>query len=206
MLSRRTIRLRPGTPGLPQTLITHENLIDCGLVKQVLAQAQAQADELLGNTQAASEDLLIKARGEFWQQANRQLECWQQAYSALCQGIESNASQVVNQTLRQLFDEVPQATRIAALLRQLLRAQCPPPSATLRCHPQALEDVRQWLDTQPDTAWRLQTDERLDTRALVLVTPGEDLRIDWATAIGALLIPVADDGTDHPQPATEWLT
>lgn len=37
MLSLRTIELRPGTPGLPQTLITRENLIDCSQIDQLLA-------------------------------------------------------------------------------------------------------------------------------------------------------------------------
>ncbi|MBW3504418.1 MULTISPECIES: type III secretion system stator protein SctL [unclassified Pseudomonas] len=203
MLSRRTIELRPGAPGLPQTLITRENLIDCGQVNQVLEQAKAQAEELLSHAHAASEALLKKAHGEFWQQANAQLSHWQLEHRALCQGIESSASTVVNQALLQLLDEVPQPARIAALLAHLLRAQCPPANATLRCHPQALEPVRQWLGTRPDNHWQLQTDERLDSKALVLVTACEDLRIDWATAIKALLIPAPTDGTDHGQIATE---
>lgn len=107
MLSRRTIELRPGAPGLPQTLITRENLIDCGQVNQVLEQAKAQAEELLSHAHAASEALLKKAHGEFWQQANAQLSHWQLEQRALCQGIESNASTVVNQALLHLFDEVP---------------------------------------------------------------------------------------------------
>ena len=203
MLSRRTIELRPGAPGLPQTLITRENLIDCGQAHQVLAQAKAQADELLSNAQAASEALLKKAHDEFWQQANAMLTRWQLEHRALCQGIESSASTVVNQTLRHLFDEVPQPARIAALLEHLLRAQCPPVYAMLRCHPKALENTRQWLSTRPDNPWQLQTDERLDTLALVLVTASEDLRIDWATAIETLLMPAPSDGTDHAAAATE---
>ncbi|EPJ94360.1 HrpE/YscL family type III secretion apparatus protein [Pseudomonas psychrophila] len=193
MLSRRTLKLRPGAPGLHQTLITRENLIDCGQVNQVLAQAKAQADELLSTAQATSQALLKKAHAEFWQ-----LE-----HLALCKGIESSASTVVNQTLRHLFDEVPQPARIVALLEHLLRAQCPPANATLRCHPQALERIGQWLSTHPDTSWQLQTDEHLDTQALVLVTVREDLRIDWATAIEALLIPACTDGTDDDVAATE---
>ena len=203
MLSRRTTELRPGAPGLPQTLITRENLIDCGQAHPVLAQAKAQADELLSNAQAASEALLKKAHDEFWQQANAMLTRWQLEHRALCQGIESSASTVVNQTLRHLFDEVPQPARIAALLEHLLRAQCPPVYAMLRCHPKALENTRQWLSTRPDNPWQLQTDERLDTLALVLVTASEDLRIDWATAIETLLMPAPSDGTDHAEAATE---
>lgn len=203
MLSLRTIELRPGTPGLPQTLITRENLIDCGQIDQLLAQAQAQADELLNNAQSASEALLKEARKQFWQQANAQLARWQLEHNRLCQGIESSASLVVNQALQYIFDEVPQQARIAALLKQVLQAQCPPVSATLRCHPQALEDIQQWLATLPDSPWQLQTDDRLAPQSLVLVTAREDLRIDWATTIGALMIPAPGDGTDYTMPATE---
>ena len=205
MLSRRSLELRPDLPGLPQALITREDLIDCGLARQVLAQAHARADEILSNAQAASEALLKKAHDEFWLQANAQLERWQQQHSALCQGIESSASQVVNQALQQLLDDVPQQGRITALLEQLLRTQCPPLSATLRCHPQALEHVRQWLGSQPDSPWQLQTDDHLDTQALVLVTACEDLRIDWAGA-SALLRSQACEGTRHAVPATESYT
>jgi len=84
MLSRRSLELRPDLPGLPQALITREDLIDCGLARQVLAQAHARADEILSNAQAASEALLKKAHDEFWLQANAQLERWQQQHSALC--------------------------------------------------------------------------------------------------------------------------
>lgn len=203
MLSRQVIELRPGTPGLHQTLITRENLIDCGQVNQVLAQAQAKADELLSNAQAASEILLKKAHNEFWQQANVQLEHWQREHNALCQGVESSASRVVNQALQLLLEDIPQPARICALLEQLLRTQCPPLSATLRCHPQALENIRQWLGTQPDSPWHLQTDEHLDTLALVLVTAREDLRIDWVTTATALLGSEPTEGTRQAVPATE---
>ena len=119
MLTRRTIELQPGATGLPQVLISSQNLIDCGLANEVLAQ-------------------------------------------------------------------------------------CPPLNATLRCHPQMLAPVRQWLSTRPDTAWQLQADERLDPFALVLVTAQHDLRIDWATTLKALLIPMTTDGTDPAGATTEW--
>lgn len=122
----------------------------------------------------------------------------------MCQAIETSASQVVNQALERLLGEVPPQMRINALLAQLLPAQCPPLNATLRCHPQMLAPVRQWLSTRPDTAWQLQADERLDPFALVLVTAQHDLRIDWATTLKALLIPMTTDGTDPAGATTEW--
>lgn len=204
MLTRRTIELQPGATGLPQVLISSQNLIDCGLANEVLAQARAQADELLSNAENAAETLLQKAHSEFWQQANAHLARWQQEHGALCQAIETSASQVVNQALERLLGEVPPQMRINALLAQLLPAQCPPLNATLRCHPQMLAPVQRWLSTHPDTAWQLQPDERLDICALVLVTAQHDLRIDWATTLKALLIPMTTDGTDPAGATTEW--
>lgn len=203
MLSRRTLELRPGTAGLPQVLISRQHLIDCGQITEVLAQAHAQANEILNEAHAAALALLKKAHGEFWQQASSQLAHWQQEHRDACLAMESNASEVVNLALRQLLDEIPPQARISALLTQLLRAQCPPLDATLRCHPQALETVRQWLATRPDSRWQLHTDEHLDPQALVLVTAQHDLRIDWATTVAALLIPAPTDGTDPAAPATD---
>ena len=203
MLSRRTLELRPGTRGLPQPLIASQTLSDCGQANALLARARAQADELLDNAQQAARTLLQKAHDEFWQQANVQLAHWQQEHGALCQAIEIHASQVVRLALAQLLDEVPPPARIDALLRQLLAAQCPPVNATLRCHPQMLAPVRQWLSANPGGAWQLHTDERLDPEALVLVTAQHDLRIDWSRTLKALLAPTPGDGTDAPGTATE---
>ena len=76
-------------------------------------------------------------------------------------------------------------------------------NATLRCHPQMLAPVRQWLSANPGGAWQLHTDERLDPEALVLVTAQHDLRIDWSRTLKALLAPTPGDGTDAPDTATE---
>ena len=203
MLFRRKIELRPSTPGLPQTLITRQQLIDCGQVNEVLARARAQAVELLRSAQEASDALLENARCEFWQQANGQLERWQMEHATLCEELESSASQVVNQALRHLLDDLPPPARITALLEQLVRAQCPPLNATLRCHPQAREDVQQWLNTRADSVWQLQTDERLDPLTLALVTAQGDLRIDWPGTLENLLLPADNHGTDEALPATE---
>ena len=203
MLSRRTIELRPGPPGLPQALISSQTLIDCGQASEILTQARAEADQLLSNAQHAAEALRQKAHDEFWQQANAHLERWQQEHRALCEAIESNASQVVNLALAQLLDEVPPQIRINALLRQLLQVQCPPLDATLRCHPQMLAPVQHWLSAHPGSSWQLQTDDRLDSQALVLVTAQHDLRIDWTTTLKTLFVSTPTDGTDPPGITTE---
>lgn len=203
MLSQRKIELRPGAPVLAQTLITRQHLIDCGQVSEVLAHARSQADELLRNAQQAADVLLANAQCEIWQQANAQLARWHMEHDSLCKEMESSARLVVNQALCHLLDELPQQTRITALLKQLVRAQCPPLSATLRCHPQAREDVQQWLSTRTDDLWQLQIDERLDPQALALITAQGDLCIDWPGAIEALLLPASAYGTDRELPTTE---
>lgn len=207
MLTRRKIELRPNAPGLPHALITRQTLIDCGQAHALLARAQRMADELLGNAQQASDIRLEQAQREFWQHANAQLESWQREHGAMRDALESCATLVVNQALRHLLDDIPQPAQIGAMLKQLLSAQCPPLSATLRCHPQAHETVRQWLSSsQANTLWQLQSDERLDVQALVLVTAQGDLRLAWPAAVEMLLLPVTTHGTDLPVPATDWST
>ena len=203
MLSRRKIELRPGGPGLPLTLITRQDLIDCGQAHEVLAHARARADELLSTTQKISEAQLEQARGEFWQQANAQLSHWQMEQARICEALESCATSLVNQALQLLLNDVPPDAQIAALLAQLLRAHCPPVSATLRCHPQAAADVQRWLSGRNDALWQLQSDERLPPRMLVLVTAQGDLRIDWPTALETLQLPASTHGTVQALPATE---
>lgn len=206
MLARRKIELRPDAPGLPHALITRQTLIDCGQAHALLERTQLMADKLLSTAQQASARQLEQAQREFWQQANAQLENWQREHSAMHAALESCATQLVNQALRHLLDDIPQHTQIDALLKQLLRAQCPPLSATLRCHPQAHETIRQWLNSQANSLWQLQSDEHLDAQALVLVTAQGDLRLDWPAVIEMLLLPVTAHGTDLAAATTESLT
>lgn len=206
MLARRKIELQPNAPGLPHALITRQTLVDCGQAHTLLERTQHMADELLSKAQQASDIRLEQAQREFWKQANAQLKHWQGEHTAMHDALESCATQVVNLALRHLLDDIPQQTQIDALLKQLLRAQCPPLSATLRCHPHAHETIRQWLSSQANSLWQLQSDERLDTQALVLVTALGDLRLDWPAAIERLLLPVTAHGTDLVGATTEWLT
>lgn len=202
MLVRRKIELRAGAAGLPSVLITHKELIDCGQAQCVLTRARETAKELLNRAQAESDARLEAAQQTFWERANAQLQCWQTEHQTQCKEMESNATAVVNQALHHLLDDVPPQARIAALLEQLLRTQCPPLDATLRCHPHSHAHIRQWLNTQTDTVWQLQIDERLDTQALVLATGLGDFCIDWRTTTGSLLLPEATEGTDQHMPAT----
>lgn len=203
MLSRRKIQLRHDSPGLPRALLTQQNLIDCGQAHAVVTRAQAMAEDLLNNAQHASDTLLEQARYDFLQKANAQLTIWQIEHKAMFEKLESCATLVVNQALQHLFDEIPQEARVAALLGQLLRAQYPPASAILRCHPKAFEVIQQWRSTQLSDLWELQTDEHLEPQALVLVTAQEDLRISWPATTEMLLLAEAEHGTDHAVPATD---
>lgn len=206
MLARRKIELQPNASGLPHALITRQTLIDCGQAHALLERTQQMADELLNKAQQASGIRLEQAQREFWQQANAQLEHWQREHRTMLDALESCATQLVNQALRHLLDDIPQHTQIDALLKQLLRAQCPPLSATLRCHPQAHETIRQWLSSQANSLWQLQSDEHLDAQALVLVTAQGDLRLDWPAAVESLLLPVTAHGTDLAAATTEEST
>lgn len=202
MLVRRKIELRAEAAGLPSVLITHKELIDCGQAQCTLTRAREMAKALLSTAQTESDARLEAALQTFWERANTQLKCWQTEHQAQREEIESNATAVVNQALHHLLGDVPPPARIAALLEQLLRTQCPPLDATLRCHSHAHAHIRQWLNAQTDTVWQLQIDERLDTQALVLATELGDFCIDWRSTAGLLLLPEATEGTDQQMPAT----
>ncbi|MBM1193014.1 type III secretion system stator protein SctL [Pseudomonas weihenstephanensis] len=203
MLLRRKIELRADLPGLPSLLMPHQTLLDCGQAQQMLAQAHRKVDALLRAAHTASEAACEKARSEFWDMANAQLAQWATQHSALCQALESNATQVVNQALLHLLDEVPPTSRITALLAQLLRVQCPSLSTVLRCHPDAQESIQQWLSTHVENVWQLEPDESLPPLSLVLVSEHGDLHIDWFTTRDALLLPDPPDGTDSKLNTTQ---
>lgn len=202
MLLHRKIALRTEAPGLPSVLITHRVLIDCGQAQCVLARAKEMASKLLSTAKAESDARLKDAQHTFWALANAQLKHWQMEHQAQSAEMESHATAVVNQALHHLLDDTPPQARIAALLTQLLRTQCPPLTATLRCHPSTLENVAQWLSTRTDIEWQLQLDDRLDTQSLVLATERADFCIDWLATKNALLLPEASEGTDQHMPAT----
>lgn len=197
MLLRRKIELRADVSGLPSVIITHKELIDCGQAQGVLVRAQVMARDLLNAAKTESDARLKKAQHTFWAQANSQLKRWQMEHLAQSRALESNATAVVNHALHHLLADVPPQARIAALLEQLLRTQCPPLDAILRCHPHAIVHIRQWLKTQTDTVWQLQTDERLDPQALVLTTEQGEFCIDWCSTISSLSLPEATEGTDQ---------
>lgn len=202
MLLRRKIELRAEAAGLPSVLITHKELIDCGQAHSVLIRAQVMARDLLRAAKTESDMRLRKAQHTFWTLAKAQLKRWKMEHLAQSSEIESNATAVVNHALHHLLSDIPPQTRIAALLSQLQRTQCPPLVATLRCHPHTHEYVEQWLNTHAGIEWQLQLDEHLDTQALVLVTELGDLYIDWRSAKNALLLQETTDGTDQCMPAT----
>lgn len=189
MLSQRTLELRPGSPGLPQTLITREVLLDSGHASALLEQARNQAEQVLIDAQQQRTELLERASLEFWQRANAQLSAWEQERQAMCQAFEQNATLLVNQALRCLLEKVPAATRLCALLKQLSATQNPPVDATLRCHPSGREAIQKWLGEHQDIPWRLQSDDKYPPQELVLETDEGDFRINWTSATEALLLP-----------------
>lgn len=194
MFVRRSLKLRDGSGGLAQPLISHETLLDCGRAEGVLALARMQAAALLRQIEAQRDTLLEEAQRQFWQRAGAQLGQWEQQRQQMWRMLEEQARILVNQALRRLLDDTPPPRRLNALLNQLARSQTEPVSAVLRCHPSVEETVQQWLDLLGESPWRLCPDESLPPDELRLVTEQGDFCIDWRTASDALLLPEDQEG------------
>jgi len=186
MLRRQKIELHKAATGLQHTLIPRETLADCAQANQLLSRANAQADEMLRQAEAQCEALLEKATVEFWQRAESQLKRWERERQAMCDSLERHATSITKQAIRCLLDDTVEAQRLAALLKQLLASQVSQVNATLLCHPQEIEEVKQSLANHRATLWKLQPDDTIGPQTLVLKTDEGDFRISWSSMLETL--------------------
>lgn len=186
MLCRHTIELLNGAAGLPRSLIPREELKDWEQANQLLRRANAQADELLRQAAKQCAVLQQEASLEIWQRADAQLKQWDLDRQAMCDHLEHYATAITNQAIRCLLDDIPPPQRLAALLKQLLASQVPEIDATLLCHPQDLEEIKQCLAQRNATYWKLHTDEAVLPQTLVLKTDEGDFRISWRSLLETL--------------------
>lgn len=190
MLTRKTLRLLNGAApeGL---LLRREELSLHQQALSVLEQAHEQAQALRDEAQAQAEAELAAARrqweAQFWQQAQGLLDEWQQQREAEQAQLVTLAGNVLNEALQQILDEVDDAQRFHALLKQLLRQHPRQQQATLYCAPAQEEAISGWLAAQPPLAWTLCGDHALAADSLRLVTAQGELLIDWPTLRQQLL-------------------
>ena len=187
MLCRHTIELLNGTAGLPRSLIPREELKDWEQANQLLRRANAQAEELLSQAARNCEVLQQEASLKVWQRADAQLKQWDLDRQAMCDHLEHYATAITNQAMRCLLDDIAPPQRLAALLKQLLASQVQEIDATLLCHPQDLEEIKQCLSQRNATYWKLHTDDAVLPQTLVLKTDEGDFRVSWRSLLEAYL-------------------
>ncbi|WP_330212952.1 type III secretion system stator protein SctL [Pseudomonas sp. Z18(2022)] len=179
MLCQYTIELLKDKPGLPRSLIPREELATWEQASQLISRANAQADELIAQTEKKCEALLEKASLEVWQRADAQFKRWERDRQAMCDSLEQYATSITNQAIRSLLDATVAPQRLAALLKQLLANQVQEIDASLLCHPHDLEEIKQCLANRKATIWKLHADETIPPQTLVLKTDEGDFRISW---------------------------
>lgn len=188
MLCRRKIKLSTPAASLPNALIPRELLADSQRAQHLLSDAQAQAEAILQQAREQSEQLLKHAQDEFWQRANRQLECWEIERQNMCEQLEKIATSVTHQVVGNLLELTPPAEPISALLKKLLTAEIPAIEATLVCHPQDQPEVVQWLQMNSNAPWSLRLDDLLSVQSLVLETDEGSFHIDWKSTVDSLFL------------------
>ncbi|MFL7961152.1 type III secretion system stator protein SctL [Pseudomonas kielensis] len=188
MLARRSLELRPDGQGLLQPYIARETLIDCARAQVVLEQAQAQATQLLERAGEDADAVVRNAQAQFLNSAEAVLAAWEAQRQAMWERIETSAAQLVNEALGVLLDEVPDPTRIEALVRQLAHRQHDPVSAPLRCHPDDLAHLVHSLGDRDGCPWTPVADASMARQQLQLETPGGTFLLDWTSAIEALRV------------------
>lgn len=196
MLCRYNIKLSGLSPSAPRSIIPREELANWKHANQLLRDANIQAEELIRLTEQKCEALLEKASIDIWQRADAQFKQWERSRQTMCDTVEHYATQITNQAIRSLLDEIVAPQRVAALVKQLLKSQVEEISATLMCHPHDLKEVTHALAHYGSTFWKLIADSSIDAQTLVLKTDEGDFRISWNDMRNALYEQVRDRRID----------
>ncbi|WP_426216520.1 type III secretion system stator protein SctL [Pseudomonas sp. DWRC2-2] len=184
MLCRYAIDLLKDKPGLPRSLIPREELANWKQAEQLLSHAHDQANELLRLTEKKCEALQEKASLELWRRADAHLKRWEHDRQVMCDKLEHYATSITHEAIRCLLDETIAPTRLAALIKHLLRNQVHEISATLLCHPHDVDEIKRGL-LHESTVWKLQADEAIAPQTLVLKTDEGDFRISWSAMLAS---------------------
>lgn len=151
------------------------------IIEQAYEQAHIIREEARAAAQAEMQTLRREWEATFWQQAQTLLSDWQQQRDADEAQLVQLAGNVVNEALHQLLDEVDDARRFHALIKQLLRHYPRQQQATLYCASAQEPTVSNWLNRQGQLSWTLCADPALAPDKLRLVTGQGELLVDWHT-------------------------
>ncbi|QTF08188.1 type III secretion system stator protein SctL [Brenneria izadpanahii] len=193
MLTKKTFFTLDGAARQEAVVIPAERVAEHYYSRTLLDNAREQATELLAQTreQAGQEvrQAVEQAESRFWRQADALLQGYRQDREKLEQFWLMQSGSLLREALSRLLDEIPEAQRRDALLRQLLRQRQDEARGTLYCHPAQLAEVETWLQAHPHLDWRLASDESLDNDALKLITAYGVMSLSWRQASEQLLPP-----------------
>ncbi|MDC9817948.1 type III secretion system stator protein SctL [Pectobacterium polonicum] len=193
MLTTKTFVTLPGASRNETVIIPAARVVAHQRSRTLWEAATVQADTIVTQAHERArtlcEQAVEQAEAEFWQQANALLQGVQQDRMHLEKIMITQAGQLLRDALAQLLDKTPVPSRHHALLRQLLRQQQGESQGTLYCHPAQLADVQHWLDAHTHLAWRLASDEALDSDAMKLITAHGVMSLSWRQATQQLIPP-----------------
>ncbi|MEH2921565.1 type III secretion system stator protein SctL [Samsonia erythrinae] len=203
MLITKTLATIPGASREETVIIPAERVAAHRRSRTLWEDAHVQAEAIVAQAheraQSLCEQAVEKAEAAFWQQVNPLLQGIQHDRENLEQTLITQAGQLLREALSQLLDDTPESARHHALLRQLLKQQRGESQGTLYCHPAQLADVQRWLNAHAHLAWRLASDETLDSDAMKLITAHGVLSLSWRQATAQLVPPAAP--LEHRAPA-----
>lgn len=187
---------------LSGALLTRELLAEHQQALTILQSAERQAQACLDAARRQAEQLLIDARESSAQQLAEQIAeqqqtfladaeqlfaDWQQQQQQWQEALFPRAEALLTQAMSQLLAELPAASRLQAMLQQLLKAQGRQAAATLFCSPEQQPAVQEWLTQHPQLAWQVSSDATLPADSLLLTTEQGELHLNWSQLCAALL-------------------
>ncbi|OUM06943.1 type III secretion protein [Pseudomonas syringae] len=192
MLARRSIALTTAAL-LPEPILRREHIADSVRARDVLADAQRQAERMRVLEQEKAQQLQQQALARFWENANAFLDELQQQRKTLQQEMMAAVEALLSESLRHLLDATTLDERARALARNLAASQLNEISATLSVHPDMAEPVAEWLaQSRFAEHWQLRRDASVASGSLRLSDANGAFDIDWVTLRNGLL------GADRP--------
>lgn len=183
MFVTRSISLNATGAVVAQPLLRRANIADVAIAEELLDEACREAQTILDDARSQRDSMLGEVQAEVWQHANEFLKSWQVEREAQREAIVQQAEMLLQQALREIFDEVPEPRRVELMLRQLAVSQQRPVEARVGCHPSLLRQVKAWLQEQPvvATLWTVQSDSGLSPDRVHLSTSSGEFSVDWAS-------------------------
>lgn len=179
MLVRRELILRGHQQGPYQPVIKRQHLADSVRAEEVLQRAEAQAEAIAERAQQEREQLLEEAERTFWQQAQQALVRIEEQCNAMRAAIERDATEVLIAALGHCLDEIPEPSRLRAMVGKLAQQRLSNSDITLYCHPSQQSTLQQVLQQQHLPHFRLVGDTQMESDKLGLETDTGHFEISW---------------------------